>query len=394
MDRTVLGILKPIIGSELHWTDTQYGLINSAFQLGYAIMMPLAGRLIDWLGIRLGYSAAVFFWSLASMSHALAGSALQFGFARLALGLGEAANFPAAIKTVADWFPTRERALATGILNSGSNIGAIVAPLTVPLLASHFGWHSGFLFTGSLSMSWAILWFFVYRDPECHPRVSKQELRWIRADREGPTTRISYPTLLRKRATWALVLGKAFTDPVWWFYLFWLPGFLHTAYGVNLIHLGPPLVVVYLAADVGSIAGGWLSSFFVKRRWAVGTARKTAMLVCAISVVAVTFVPKAADNLWLTVALVGIATASHQGWSANIFTLASDYFPRSVVASVVGLAGMAGALGGMIAQAATGAWLDFSHQRYGPLFFIAGTIYLFTLLVIHTLLPRVAQESP
>jgi MFS transporter, ACS family, hexuronate transporter len=390
MDRTVLGILKPVIAGELHWTDTQYGLINSAFQLGYAVMMPLAGRLIDWVGIRVGYSAAVLFWSLASMSHAFAGSALQFGAARLGLGLGEAANFPAAIKTVADWFPRRERALATGIMNGGSNMGALIAPLVIPLLTSHFGWHSAFLFTGSLSMCWAIVWFLFYREPEQNPLLSKQELEWIRSDQEQESpTRLSYTHMLSRRATWAVVLGKAFTDPVWWFYLFWLPGFLHSKYHVNLVSLGPPLVAVYLAADIGSIGGGWLSSFLIQRGWSIGKARKSAMLVCAVCVLAVAFVPQAGGNLWLTVLLVSIAAASHQGWSANMFTLASDCFPRSAVASVIGLAGMAGAIGGMLAQPAIGRWLDFSKQSYGPLFVIAGSMYLFTLLLIQLLLPRI-----
>jgi ACS family hexuronate transporter-like MFS transporter len=393
MDRTVLGILKPVIAGDLHWTDTQYGLINSAFQLGYAVMMPLAGRLIDAVGIRLGYSLAVLLWSLASISHAFAGSALQFGAARLGLGLGEAANFPAAIKTVADWFPRRERALATGIMNGGSNTGAVIAPLVVPLLTSHFGWHSAFLFTGSLSMFWAIGWFLFYREPEQNPRLSKQELAWIRGDQEQELpSRISYRVMLSRRATWAVVLGKGFTDPVWWFYLFWLPGFLHVKYHVNLVSLGPPLVAVYLAADIGSIGGGWLSSFLIQRGWSLGKARKTAMLVCAVCVLAVAFVPQAAGNLWITVLLVSIAAASHQGWSANMFTLASDCFPRSAVASIIGLAGMAGAIGGMLAQPAIGRWLDFSKQSYGPLFVIAGSMYLFTLLLIQLLLPRI--EAP
>jgi ACS family hexuronate transporter-like MFS transporter len=390
MDRTVLGILKPVIAGELHWTDTQYGLINSAFQLGYAVMMPVAGRLIDRIGIRVGYSLAVLFWSLASMSHAFAGSAFQFGAARLGLGLGEAANFPAAIKTVADWFPRRERALATGIMNGGSNMGALIAPLVVPLLTSRFGWHSAFLFTGSLSMCWAIVWFLFYREPEQNPLLSKQELEWIRGDQEQESpTRLSYRLMLSRRATWAVVLGKAFTDPVWWFYLFWLPGFLHGKYHVNLVSLGPPLVAVYLAADIGSIGGGWLSSFLIQRGWSIGKARKTAMLVCAVCVLAVAFVPQAGGNLWLTVLLVSIAAASHQGWSANMYTLASDCFPRSAVASVIGLAGMAGAIGGMLAQPAIGRWLDFSKQSYGPLFVIAGSMYLFTLLLIQLLLPRI-----
>ncbi|MBV9759521.1 MAG: MFS transporter [Acidobacteriaceae bacterium] len=395
MDRMVLGILKPTIAAQLHWTDTQYGLINSAFQLGYAIMLPISGRLIDWLGIRLGYTAAVVFWSLSSMAHSLAGSAFQFGVARLGLGLGEAANFPAALKTVADWFPRRERATAVGLFNSGSNIGAVVAPLVVPILTARFGWHSAFLFTGSLSATWAIVWFFFYREPEQHRRLSAEELRLIRSDQDAaaPTQKFSYLRLLSTRAAWAFVIGKFLTDPVWWFYLFWLPGFLNAKYGLDLIHLGPPLATVYLSADIGSIGGGWLSSSLLKRGWTPEAARKTAMLVCALAVTAVIFVPYAAAHLWFTVALVSIAASAHQGWSANIYTMASDCFPRRAMASIVGLGGFGGALGGMLAQPAIGRWLDFSNKAYGPIFLVAGSMYLITLAIIHLILPRFEQQA-
>lgn len=395
MDRMVLGILKPTIAAQLHWTDTQYGLINFAFQLGYAVMLPIAGRLIDWLGIRLGYTVAVVFWSLCSMAHALAGTAFQFGIARLGLGLGEASNFPAALKTVADWFPRRERATAVGLFNSGSNIGAVVAPLIVPLLTAHFGWHSAFLFTGSLSMTWAIVWFLFYREPERHPLLSARELDLIRSDQDASATtkHFSYLRLLSTRAAWAFVLGKFLTDPVWWFYLFWLPGFLNAKYGLDLIHLGPPLATVYLSADIGSIGGGWLSSSLLKRGWSPSAARKTAMLVCALAVTAVIWVPYAAGHLWITVALVGIAAAAHQGWSANIYTMASDCFPRRAMASIVGLGGFGGALGGMLAQPVIGRWLDISHEAYAPLFFVAGSMYLVTLAVIHLILPRFEQQE-
>lgn len=389
MDRMVLGILKPTIAHDLHWNETDYGLINSAFQLGYAVMMPIAGRLIDWVGLRVGYTLAVLFWSISSMCHALAGSAFQFGLARLGLGLGEAANFPAAIKTVAEWFPQKERPLATGIFNSGSNIGAVVAPLAVPVITASLGWHAAFLFTGALSMTWGIVWFLVYRDPEKHPKVSAAELSFIRSDSEDhAAAEFSYATLLRQRATWAFLLGKFLTDPVWWFYLYWIPGFLQLKYHVDLIHIGPPLVTIYLVADIGSIGGGWISGVFLKHGWTVAGARKTAMLICAICVTAVVFVPAAAGNLWLTVGLISVAAASHQGWSANLFTIASDCFPRSAIASVVGLGGLGGAIGGMLAQPAIGRWLDFSHEKYAPLFWAAGSAYLFALLVIHLLLPR------
>jgi ACS family hexuronate transporter-like MFS transporter len=394
VDRMVLGILKPTISRDLGWTETQYGLINSAFQFGYALMMPIAGRLIDWLGLRVGYTVAALVWSISSMCHSLANNATQFAIARLGLGLGEAANFPSAIKAVADWFPRRERALATGIFNSGSNIGAVIAPLIVPILTARFGWHSAFLVTGSLSMSWAIIWAFFYREPERHRRLSPDELKLIRSDQDNePAVRVPYTRLLSRRATWAFLLGKFFTDPVWWFYLYWLPGFLGAKYNVDLLHLGPPLITVYLSADIGSIGGGWLSSMFLKRGWSAAHARKTAMFVCAASVLAVVFVPAAAGNLWLTVTLISIAAAAHQGWSANLYTITSDCFPRSAIASIVGLGGLGGAVGGMLAQPAIGRWLDFSHESYAPLFITAGSIYLVTLLIIHLLLPRFEQEA-
>jgi len=354
--------------------------------------MPIAGRFVDWLGLRLGYPIAVVVWSISSMAHALAGNLWQFGLARLGLGLGEAANFPSAIKAVADWFPRRERALATGIFNSGTNIGAVLAPLIVPVLAARFGWHSAFLFTGALSLSWVFFWLFFYHEPEKHPRVSKTELALIRSDPEEAVQKLSYGTMLRKRGAWAFISGKFLTDPVWWFYLFWIPGFLQTKYHVDLLHVGPPLVAIYLAADIGSIGGGWLSSFLLKRGYPVGRARKIAMLVCALCVVPVMLVPAAAGNLWLTVALIGLAASAHQGWSANLFTITSDCFPRGAVGSVVGLGGLFGALGGALAQPAIGIWLDFSKDSYAPLFIVAGSMYLLSLLVIHWLLPRFERQ--
>jgi ACS family hexuronate transporter-like MFS transporter len=349
----------------------------------------VAGRILDWVGTRAGYLTAVVLWSIAAMGHALANTAVQFGIARFALGVGEAANFPAAIKTVADWFPQRERALATGIFNSGSNVGAIAAPLLVPLIAIHWGWRWAFLITGAIGFLWVILWLWLYRDPHEHPRLSKDEYALIAAGRaEEKPAKVPYVLLLQRRAAWAFLIGKFLTDPVWWFYLYWVPGFLYDRYGLNLTQLGPPLVVIYVAADVGSIGGGWISSNLLKRGWPLARARKLAIFICAAAVVPVIYIFRAGDNLWLAVALIAIAASAHQGWSANLFTLTSDLFPRTAVGSVVGLGGMGGAFGGMLIAPAVGYWLDFSGGAYGPLFFVAGSLYLLALLIIHLLLPR------
>jgi ACS family hexuronate transporter-like MFS transporter len=376
VDRQVLGLLKPALEKEFGWREADYAWIVSAFQLAYALTMPFAGRLIDWAGTRLGYAVAVTLWSAAAMGHALARSAAGFGIARFALGLSESANFPAAIRTVADWFPQRERALATGIFNSGANIGAILAPLAVPYLALHYGWRSAFIVTGAAGLLWVLLWWGFMRGPRGQP------------DAPSPAEDLARPplaSLLTSRSAWAFILGKFLTDPAWSFYLFWLPGFLNRVYGLDLAHLGLPIIVVYQASAVGSIGGGWISAALVKRGWTPNRARAAAMLICAIAVTPVIFVGLAHTNMWLAVALVGVATAAHQGWSANLYTLASDLFPRNAVGSVVGLGGLGGAVGGMLVAPMVGYWLDWSHGAYGPLFVIAGSIYLFAFAVIRWL---------
>jgi ACS family hexuronate transporter-like MFS transporter len=392
VDRQVLGLLKPIISRELRWSEADFGWIIFAFQTAYAFTMPVAGRMIDKLGTRLGYVLAVFIWSVAAMSHALAHSLAQFIAARFVLGIGEAGNFPAAIKTVAAWFPKRERALATGIFNSGSNVGALVAPLLIPFIAVHFGWRFSFLGTSFLDLLWIALWWTFYRPPQQMKRLSVSERTYIESDgvAEHPG-KIPYARLLKTRAAWAVMIAKFMTDPVWWFYLYWLPGFLNRKYSLDLTKLGPPLVVVYLAADFGSIGGGWLSSRLLALGQSVTRARKTALLTCALAVLPVTCVMFAGGNLWLTVALVSLAGAAHQGWSANVYTVASDTFPTSAVGSVMGLGGFGGAIGGMLVAPAVGYWLDFSHGSYGPLFIIAGTMYLVAFCILHVLLPRLDQ---
>ncbi len=391
MDRQIIAILKPTLQRDLHWNESDFATLVVYFQLAYAIAMPFAGRMIDLLGTRIGYALAVVVWSLASMSHACASTLTQFAAARFGLGVGESANFPAAIKTVADWFPRRERAFATGIFNSGSNLGAMIAPLLVPFVALRLGWRAVFLVTGCLDFLWLAVWLVYFRQPAKHKLVSAGELAYIQSDGvpEAPA-KAQYSKILRQRAAWAFICGKFMTDPVWWFYLFWLPGFLHSAYGLELTQLGLPLVVIYLAADAGSVAGGWLSSFLTSRGWPLNRARKTAMLICAAGAapaVLLLFV----HSLWPTVLLLSLATASHQGWSANLYTIVPDTFPQKTVGAVVGLGGFAGALAGMLVARAVGFWLDLSHGFYGPLFVCAGTAYLSALLVVHLWSPKLER---
>ena len=386
IDRQVLGILAPDLQNIIGWNEKEYGFIVTAFQAAYAASLLLTGWLIDRIGTRTGYSLSIIFWSIAAMGHALARSALGFGVWRGLLGFGEGGNFPTAIKTVAEWFPKKERAFATGLFNSGTNVGAIVAPLIVPWIAINWGWQWAFILTGALGFLWLLLWLPLYRRPEDHPRLSKQELAYIRSDPPEPSVRIPWVRLFPHRQTWAFVLGKFMTDPIWWFYLFWLPKFLHTNYGLTLDRMGPPLVVIYLVSDAGSIAGGWLSSFLIRRGWSINAARKTTMLICALCVVPIMFAWKATD-MWVAVGFIGLATAAHQAWSANMFTIASDMFPRQAVGSIVGLGGMGGAIGGMYMATAAGFLLHLTGS-YHVLFIVAGSAYLAALLVVHSLAPR------
>ena len=410
IDRQVLGILKPTLQAEFGWSEVDYADIVFAFQLAYAVGLLLAGRIIDLLGTRTGFALFIVIWSLAAMAHAeapmfggaaaailaIAGfsysvSVAGFIFARFALGLGEGGNFPAAIKVVAEWFPKRERAFATGLFNSGTNVGAIVTPLVVPWITITWGWYWAFVATGAIGFLWLAGWLPLYARPETHPRVRPSELALIRSDPPEPTAHVPMKQLLRHKQAWAFAAGKFMTDPIWWLYLFWIPDFLNRNHGIDLRTIGPPLVAIYLIADVGSIAGGWLSSALIKRGWSVNRGRKTAMLACALSVVPIAFA-SAADELWLAVALVGLAAAAHQGWSANLFTLASDTFPRQAVGSVVGFGGMAGAVGGMLIAKLTGYILEASGS-YVPIFLIAASTYLVALLVIHLLLPRLEPAA-
>ena len=391
LDRQVLGVLAPDLTRMFGWSEVDYGNIVTAFQGAYAIGLLCAGAIIDKLGTRIGYALTIAVWSLAAMSHALAGSVLGFAAARFLLGLGEAGNFPSAIKTVAEWFPRRERALATGIFNAGSNVGAILAPLAVPIVAVTLGWRAAFLFTGILSATWLITWLVVYRPAAQHPSLSAAELAYIRSDPPEVATRVPWAQILRHRQAWAFAAAKFMTDPIWWFFLFWLPKFLNSEYGLTLTKLGPPLIAIYLMADVGSIGGGWIAGRFLKRGWSVNRARKGAMLICACAVVPIAFASHA-TSLWGAVVLIGLATAGHQGWSANVFTLTSDMFPRHAVGSVVGLGGFAGAVGGMLISTFTGFLLQ-TTGSYVPVFIMAGSAYLLALAVVHILAPRLEPAN-
>ena len=386
VDRGVLGVLAPDLQVTIGWSDKNYGDINAAFSAAYAIGFLIMGRLIDRVGTRLGYSIALVVWSLAAAGHALAQSAFGFGVARFLLGLGEAGNFPAAVKTTAEWFPRRERAFATGIFNAGSNIGAVVAPLVVPFLALRYGWQSAFVATGLVGLVWVAFWLPLYDRPERHPKVSAEELAWIRSDPPEPSGRIAWLDLLPHRQTWAIAAGKFLTDPIWWFYLFWSAKFLSDRFGADLKHVGPPLITIYLLADFGSVGGGWLSSHLLRRGYSANVARKTALIVCAFCVVPVAFAP-VVDSMWVAVFLIGLAAAAHQGFSANLYTLASDMFPRRAVGSVIGIGGTAGAVGGILMQAASGRIKE-ATGSYLIMFCIAGSIYLFSVVAIHLLAPN------
>ncbi|HEX7828246.1 MAG TPA: MFS transporter [Thermoanaerobaculia bacterium] len=391
IDRQVLGILAPTLQKEIGWNEVQYGYIVTAFQAAYAIGLLVVGRVLDVIGTKLGFAFAIVFWSIAAMLHAIVRTPLGFGIARFGLGLGEAGNFPAAIKTVAEWFPKKERALATGIFNGGSNLGAIIAPAVVPIIALTWSWQVAFILTGAIGFLWLGAWLWLYNAPEKHTGVSKEELAYIRSDAEEPATRVPWLSLIRMRQTWAFALGKFLTDPVWWFYLYWLAKFLNEKHGLTLSKVGLPLIVIYVIADIGSIGGGWLSSHFIKRGWTVNKARKVAMLICALGVVPVIFAPLV-SGLWTAVGLISLAAAAHQGWSANIFTTVSDMFPKRAVGSVVGIGGMAGGIGGMAIATATGYALQLTGS-YHIVFLCAGLVYLIALAIIHTLAPRLEQAN-
>ena len=374
------------------WNTIDFSHIGMAFTAGYAIGLVGAGRFLDRVGVRLGFLIAVLFWTVIAVGHGLihflpASSALNglLG-ARFLLGIFEGAFFPAAIRATAEWFPKSERAFSTGIFNAGSAFGALLSPLIVPLIVGKWGWPMAFYLAGGLGVVWIISWLALYREPEKDPRLSAAELQFIRADQEPKIKSLPWRQIIGYKQTWAFSIGKFMTDPIWWFYIFWLPSFLHSRFNVDLKHFGPPLVIVYLMADAGSIAGGWLSSKLISNGWSINLARKTTMLICALCILPILSVSYI-NNMWLAIFLIGLAAASHQGWSANIFTLASDVTPKPAISSVVGFGGMAGALGGVLFQQFVGKVVDKTHTYFIP-FVIAGLAYISVLIVIQFMLPR------
>jgi ACS family hexuronate transporter-like MFS transporter len=387
LDRQVVGLLKPTLMADLHWTETDFGDIVATFSLFYAFGYVGIGRLMDKVGVRLGLSCSVAAWSLFACLHAAMSSVLGFKVVRAGLGISEGGNFPACIKSVAEWFPVKERALATGIFNAGSNVGAVAAPIIVPLLVLFWNWRVAFLVTGAIGFTWMVAWLLIYKKPEEHPKLSAAELAYIRSDPVTDQVRIPWLKLLGYRGTWANIAGTCLSAPVWWFYLNWVPGFLSKQYGINLMEAMLPLVVIYCMADIGSVGGGWLSSHLIKRGVKTLRARKIAFLVCGLCVLPV-FMASQVDNVWWAVLLIGVAASAHQGYSANVYTIVSDTMPQSAVGSVVGIGGFAAYIVSMFVSMGVGRLLDATHGNYSILFGIASSLYLIGLVIMHLILPK------
>jgi ACS family hexuronate transporter-like MFS transporter len=407
LDRTVISLLKPTLTEAFHWKDSSdYANIELAFKISYAVGMMGVGRVIDKLGTKIGYALSTVLWSISAAAHALATGTLGFSIARAFLGITESGNFPAAIKTTAEWFPKKERALATGIFNSGSNVGAILAPLTVPWIAVNWGWQWAFIITGSLGFVWLLCWFIFYDIPEKQQKLSQAEFDYIHSDvdeqvaeAENNGEKVSWFKLLGFKQTWAFAIGKFLTDPIWWFYLFWLPDFLYKQYGLKDTEVALPVAFVYTVASVGSIYGGWLPLYFIKKGWPVFKARKTSMLIYAFFVVPIIFAQLAGSvNMWLAVIVISIAASAHQAWSANIFTIVSDMFPKKTIGSVTGLGGMFGGLGGILLTLLAQKWMFVHYEHLGKIevgyyimFFICGAAYLLAWLIMHYLVPKMKR---
>ena len=391
IDRQMIGVLKPTLTAEFGWSESDFADIVFWFQVAYAIGYISFGRVVDKVGARLGYAIAIVIWTVSHMAHGLATGVTSFAMARFGLGIGESGNFPAGIRAVTDWFPQKERAFAIGLFNAGANVGAIITPLLVPLLVLMFDWRVAFYVTGVFGMIWLIAWWAIYRHPTEHTRVSAAELAWIQQDPADPVEPVAWTRLIGKRETWAYALGKFLIDPIWWFFLFWLPGYMFDRYQLDLKTFGLPLAAIYLISDFGSVAGGWLSSRMMKAGYSANVARKVTMLICALCVLPIWFA-QSIDNVWLAVLVIGLATAAHQAFSANLYTLPSDMFPRAAVGSVVGIGGTVGAVGGMLMAKFTGYILD-TTQSYEVLFAICASAYLIALLAVHILSPRLAPAK-
>jgi ACS family hexuronate transporter-like MFS transporter len=396
IDRQVIGLLKPTLEVEFGWSENDYANIVMAFTAAYALGLLVFGRIIDTIGTKMGFSISIVFWSIAACLHGVVKTTFGFGVARAALGLGESGNFPAAIKTVAEWFPKKERALATGIFNSGANIGAVFAPILVPTILALYGWQEAFIITGAIGFVWLIFWLYYYEIPTRHKKVTEAELAHIHSDNEEDTSNekpITWGTLFRVRQTYVFIAGKLLTDPIWWFFLFWLPSYFSTSFNLDLKKPGWPLVIIYMATTIGSIGGGYLSSYFIQKGWPVYKARKTAMFIFALCVLPI-MSAKYATNMWVAVALISLAAAAHQAWSANIFTVASDMFPKKAISSVVGIGGMAGSVGGVLFPIFVGYILETYRQLgdstagYNIIFFVCGLMYMLAWAVMHFISPK------
>jgi len=386
VDRQTIGLLKADLTTEFGWSETDYADLVFWFQAAYAVAYLGWGRIMDKVGARWGFGLAFLIWHVGHIATAGARSFMGFAFARIVLGVGEGGGFPGGIKAVAEWFPKKERALATGLFNAGTNIGAIVTPLIIPAITLTWGWQMAFIITGVAGLIWLPIWLLVYRRPREHPKLTAGELAHIESDPADPVERIPWTRLLGYRETWAYAIGKFLIDPIWWMFLFWLPDFLGKRHGLDLKTFGPPLVAIYLLSDVGSVAGGWMSSRFMKMGWSINRARKTTMLICALLALPVAGAALA-SNLWVAVLIIGVATAAHQGFSANLYTLPSDVFPRSAVGSVIGIGGMLGAIGGMAMSKYAGYVLE-QIGAYTPIFVLAASAYLLALAVVHLLTPK------
>jgi ACS family hexuronate transporter-like MFS transporter len=388
MDRHVLSILAPNLQNEIGWNEIEYGYIVAAFQAAYGIGVVLVGKLLDHKGVRILYALAVFAWSLAGMAHAFAGSVTGFVAARFALGLGESANFPAALKTVSEWFPGKERALVAGIFNAGSNVGIIAAALIVPWIALKYNWELAFIGIGMLGFIWVIFWLLTYRRPERHPRLSAEELNYIQSDnKKEEVYYVPWKKVLFKKETIIVCIVRFISDPTWWFLLFWLPKFLNENHGITLVDIGLPMIIIYVIADVGSIAGGWFSSHLIKSNKSVDFARKTTMFICAVCVIPIVFASQT-GNLYIAVGLISLAAAAHTGWMANVYAIISDVFPRNAIGSVTGISVLSAVVGGMIYATVVGFILE-KTGNYFLIFLISGFAYVIAWVVLRIGIPKI-----